>query len=840
MVKFIYCLSFIFYFMKNLKILISFLLFFSPLIAYSNFWSISEVNSDKSFSKFEWVKTLYVKQKKYINPFSGKTITRQLLNGVFQWYTIDWVFFNSNYSLWKYRNSDWSPNQKVLTWEYKEKVYKYDITKPGCWSVKLYDSNNNIIEAWKWVNFDVRARVRCLDVYSWCKPISPINLVWWNVYSNYLNLSHLDKKTPKTTFTDLAWNSNTCSSSIKWNNGENIKVLIDQRLPKIDFVKFSWSDISYVNSFKAWKNSFTFSFRDEKSSNYWVSWIKSYEFRVNYIKDHTWVSKNEEVCSSNKVYPSYNSSWNKTTIDRKNESADCFGKLNKVWTYRVTLTIKDYAWNENNVSYDIVIYPNDDKILSNLELIPSSSYNSKYANNSDFYTYRLTLEDKYGNPIYKKDLNYLNQEWSQTGFVTIKTNMLSNSWYDSLIENYSWKTNNSWEINFIVKSLTPWKFSESFRVKLNKWNSNYSDLSSLSDFYVYWIKKNSFKKPFTAKLGVWSSWNESLILSKNQNAKLTVSKTNCSSCSSYTISNFKNSFTTTWNWFVVESTKNERSLINSNPNLDFILNHDWESDFDISKIGIKTTPYISYVISWKTTKYLLSETDSPSDINAIKYEWWKFFGLLVVWNLQWQWKQTVTWQQENFSDLSKFDLRVEIKKNANELTRWLNSNTELNWIKYVKWDYSITSSPSGYETLIVDWNLTIKSNINNNIWIIVLNWDIKIENNVSDIKAIIYSDWAIFSDWGWEKQLRITWSLFTSNTIGWALWTPWNYLLPGGGKTSDYDLAKKYDLNFLRVWNLWWDKNGNSIEDNWEYKYASTVVIFNSENQINPPKWFSK
>lgn len=34
----------------------------------------------------------------------------------------------------------------------------------------------------------------------------------------------------------------------------------------------------------------------------------------------------------------------------------------------------------------------------------------------------------------------------------------------------------------------------------------------------------------------------------------------------------------------------------------------------------------------------------------------------VIWNLQWSWKQDLTWQASNFTDLSKSELRAELRK----------------------------------------------------------------------------------------------------------------------------------------------------------------------------------
>ena len=82
-----------------------------------------------------------------------------------------------------------------------------------------------------------------------------------------------------------------------------------------------------------------------------------------------------------------------------------------------------------------------------------------------------------------------------------------------------------------------------------------------------------------------------------------------------------------------------------------------------------------------------------------------------------------------------------------------------------------------------------------------------------------------------ESKLTFNGSLFTRNTIGWAVIAGTSYTLPWWEEVSDFDLAEIYDLNFIRKVPKtcdWDDENDYSF-----------IIKYNSSIQTNPPKWFS-
>jgi hypothetical protein len=282
---------------------------------------------------------------------------------------------------------------------------------------------------------------------------------------------------------------------------------------------------------------------------------------------------------------------------------------------------------------------------------------------------------------------------------------------------------------------------------------------------------------------------------------------------------------------------------------------------------MRTTPYITYTLWGKKVRCYLWETTDPND-NDIELGWSGFFWVKVIGTMQWDGKQIVTWQDWNYTDFTLSTLREEIKKKAYELIKGQSSNTiSTSKVRYVEWDITIWGEITWYETLIVkNWNVIVNSNLNsswNKFGIIVLNenladktrWNIYIKPNVTRINAVMYTDWSLLSvDSAWnpyptdsaertndlQNQLVITGSTFTRNTIGWAiLWgtTTQVYKLPGGAKTTDFDEAMKYDLNYLRRWVNSCElipSTTNCVHNN------PLVIMYDAELQINPPVWFSK
>ena len=276
----------------------------------------------------------------------------------------------------------------------------------------------------------------------------------------------------------------------------------------------------------------------------------------------------------------------------------------------------------------------------------------------------------------------------------------------------------------------------------------------------------------------------------------------------------------------------------------------------LSAIAIKVLDMpISYVIKWKRVHYIV-EWKKINWETAMLIKWCekKTLWVKILWTWKHQWKWDKTWQDIDFVNLNQEEVRKNIHKNANDLIRNRDTGKKINQV-YFNDKTTIYSNISKdldeWDTVIIkNWNFIIDQNIEKQIGIIVLkdgynvspetpDWgNVLITKDVTNIKAYIYSDWAIMSkDVNWKNYkdeelatpLTINWSIFSRNTIWWAVAWIWDnkYLLPWGKKTSDFKLAEKYDLNYLRKAKLCWEQD------------FSLKLNYESGIQSNPPKWFT-
>jgi hypothetical protein len=303
---------------------------------------------------------------------------------------------------------------------------------------------------------------------------------------------------------------------------------------------------------------------------------------------------------------------------------------------------------------------------------------------------------------------------------------------------------------------------------------------------------------------------------------------------------------------------------------------------------------ISYNLDGKDVKYYIWP-DGVQDIAATQQQWWplkvnnpypitkdwsKFLWVKVIWWIQGGGNSEFTWQNQNISSISSMETRTQIRKNAYTYISSMKSWDVINWVKYVFWDITLPEQKMDYETLVVkDWNVIINWNLNQNntklLWIIVLKdgynvsngyegkWNVYVTPSVQNINAIIYADgWFIsIKDYvnneatlyksdstdrtqGLNRQLYMNWSLFTRNTIWWAVLanqTGDKYTLPWWARTTEFNIALQYDLNYIRRWkslceNAWWPKQKQPLE---ECIYKEPFIIkYDPRVQTTPPKLF--
>ena len=767
-----------------------------------------------------------------------------------------------------------------------------------------------------WTNKDVTVTVNCSDSNSWCeqgtysKTVNS-NEVWnitiqdnaGNSVDIPYNVDKIDKENPTLdvnnknynwnqnisikletnddwwswlNYSKYIWNNNTwCTTS--WINFDNNTVPIE--------LSSEWENNLYLcNKDKAWNETITSFgpyYLDQTPPtinldipNSKLAWENNFEVKFTL----------DDNLSQNITY-SYDIKWDNPqsvsskTINVNSEKIDIYSLTDAsdmisgdIELFTITFNLIDQVGNTATYSNDFKIYPN--LINESRSTITLKNTNWRiYANNFSSYKYDINLKDEFNNNIYNRKISNIQQNinWI-TWWNTIFTNMIDNNWSNALlIENFNSNntSNSNWVYNFNLKSVTPWVFTQKFKLTYNSWEDDYNqNLASSSITPSSILADNVFKKPISWEILVsndnWISWNDKPQI-------WFVQKYNIVLNNDWNLFNYSN-----WNLNINKNTirnsisghlwNNDISIMNNsfNNNINTELNFTWTiqatwSIWTWPKI-ISDWLNISYKLGWKDIKYKLD--DMEISWNNMDTLWLK-----IVWILQGDWKSNLTWQQENFSEISKFTVKSKIRKNAYKLINFIASWQEVNWIKYVEGDFSISWNPT-YETLIVkDWNVIIDWNLNTNwnkLWIIVLydvynvesdynnKWNIYIDNDVTTINAIIYADWGLISSNNGSiyltdssqrtteltKQLILNWSIITRNTIGWAiLWDSWVYLLPWSKETNDVNKAMIYDLNYIRIWNnLCRDDNNDWTCDDYNEYF---IINYDSRVQSDPPIGFT-
>lgn len=840
-----------------------------PIIKSWNTLTINWEWSNETIS-IMWFQNAYVShwKKVYLN-FNDTSIVLSENSNNWNWNNniqeiekIDFV--NNVYNTTKEYYYTFSSNNKNI------KLQKNIFKKVWTWTAKSSTNLYDTFSAYTWQN-------------TWDSSVLLADRMWKEWYSTWLDLWDFNQHNYTTTKInvypiDLScsetqtsnWESNVDYSSFTWTLGwivepifwgDNMKI---NWFSKDSFWGFSilatWAlDINWLEYIKVWKID---------SKLLWVSKINISIKENDYTK----------AIITKTIFPAKDTKWN-FNVYTNNLDLNWQSKIK--WNYQIVFSF--YSWNQQIWSYEVPLYifpSNISESKSSVTLL--TTVNSKLANNSDYYEYKLTLKDDFWNLINWTLIDSINQEClSDIWCKTITTNMINNlwtEWSDALIEyDYQWiNTDSNWKLNFKVKSLSPWVFTSKFKITVDFWDLYPSSPKiksvSLSDI-INWT--NSFKKLFIANLSVsdddWVTWWWVISFWTSLKYMLRVDSIS-STIINYVIDNIESSIKATdeANYSAVNISVDPETL-NSDPIFNATINTSETATSIKNDIWIKLSPkpVIKYTIWWQQVSYRLSRTETdynsllPISVeNANDFLW-----VQIVWTLQWQWKQKITWQQANFSDLSKQDIRTNIRKNAYSYIWSMTNNQVLNWVKYVEWDITISWSQS-YETLVVkNWNVIINWDLNpanSTLWIIVLKdsydvntwvnwkWNVFVTPNVTKINAIIYADWWLISaNSNWvpytsdnstrtyelKNQLVMNWSLFTRNTIWWSILVWWSYKLPWDKVSSDFNKAMIYDLNYTRRWKWLCEKISSTIckYDDWAF-----VIIYNPIIQTKPPKLFTK
>ena len=762
------------------------------------------------------------------------------------WYDWDWNYSSGILSQTDFTNNTYNWHKEFIyevSSDYKTIKIKKNIFK-RIWTntVKSSDNTYDVFEAYSWNN--------TCPWYNDCGLSSDSNYnSWYYTWLNYwdytqhnytttkIKLYPVDLTCTKTEYSDR--NSDISTSTYGWTLGW------------ITNPVFWWHlNINNVNSWNFW----TTIFATDKLNILWLKY--KIVWKVWWVD--LWVSKIKVTLKENDITlwkVDYNLSSTKNTtwefehinnLEIKDSDWNIITK--RSWNYQLVFSFFNGTQQIWTYEEPLLIIPNNDFITS-WNIIP---WNNKiFANNRDSLNICQNITDSYWNTLSKNYWILNKNKVNITDWIYL--NQITNIWKAISVKNVTF--NNS-QICFDITSKAPWNKFISFTLKIPQHNENDNQTLKWTNKIfsnIETLNKIEFKKPVTWKIQVQTSnwnWNWRPKIWKEQKYKIWL--TNIWNLANY--SNWKLNFSESdvsnmvdWHfwksfWWIQN---------NFGSNLDNYLWFSWSIDANnniLSAVKLwLDNLIISYNLWWKNIKYAL---------NNFWINWYDVstLWLKVIWNLKWDWKSNITWQNNNFSDLSKWKLRWIIRKNWFKLIRWLSSWEVVNWVKYIDWEnIVIWWDDLWFETLIVkNWNVIINWDLNSSnkkLWIIVLKdnylinsdynkkWNIYINKNVLLINAIIYADWALRSaDSNWNSyidsklwnKLIFNWSLFTRNTIWWAVKANSKYLLPWWKWTTDFDLAQIYDLNYIRKRDI----IQNSDDD------YSFLIKYNPSLQLNPPKWF--
>ena len=669
------------------------------------------------------------------------------------------------------------------------------------------------------------------------------------------------------TFTSEEDNGSTWTLTIRdyAHNVRNFNYVmnhIDQTAPTIRV--FRWVDeiTSDVYSFRANTDPLMINFFEATTSNC--------EAEINYT-----VSVNGDI--------QFDSSITASNFDL--DISDFFRQSREI-ELEISTTDK---YNNNSIrTINFTVHP--DVLDLTQTSIVSDEYSTKYANNTEFYTYTLTLRDQFQNPITWKTITNLRHDCSNyTGCSEILNNVNSNpaTWVKSLrVSNVSWSSDDNWEITFQLRSRAPWVFTNVFSFNLPDWNDSYQNIWPAIKRYVSSDDTNSFNRLFTWTLEVsdddWVTWLALPSYGTELDYRLNI-------LSPFWISHLPTnvtSFTQSIRAYdeetsFVEGISAISWLATKNPTFKARINTSgtadefWTPWVKLSNQSNQSDVLISYNIGTNVITTYLSQNDSANDrtpISVVNESDDIFIWVKVIWLLQWLWNTVITWQDENISNIATSELRNQIRRNAVTQTRWMQNWQIINWVKYITWDITLSWEISWYETLVVSWwNVIINGDINTNqntLWIIVLSdnynpeiwyknqWNVYITPNVSTIYAAIYADGALVSvNSSWvpyisdsaarnndlRNQLYLKGSLFTRNTIGGWIINNWMYTLPWWSTIEANDdnfiHALSYDLNYIRRWR----NDCIELESSpWVCRFTRWAFIIENDPsfRINPPRLF--
>lgn len=787
-----------------------------------------------------------------------------------------------------------NPRQKVGATSYYAIVYNFDITPPVCeatlfshdsiWNETFLLTEDSWFQSQKYVSFV------CWDIESGCVCDSSDTDCFirdGKVISLPQELPHQWGKSFD--FFNAAWKTVSCSTSTEE------KVRYDFTSPDIsvrkDGLPLSWLSYEYVSqdgrlydgvqirsrryysieqisSFGAGEDmNIDFQFFDLPSIGSWedVSWIEDFQWEISVKNGTMWEhigSFERENLEGNVLL----------SLSEINSSLPWRDIQRKTWRYQLTFHLKDRAGNTARVIWQYQILPGP--LDTAQSLVEISERHIMPANNAQFYEYSLTLRDSFWNPIPAKELQTLAQTctWVALWCRSIMTDMTQDTPSGSealqFTPVWTWVSDDEGRLYFQVRSLAPGTFTERFQV----------NFQNPSESHIFLAEENSFLKPLIWTLETFDAWvwyDDRLYVWEERDYRVAVTMTwvsvtpNFSLIGAIVARHPETSFSLSGSVISSPAWLAFRGMFTSSLS-------EPESHKTLLEIvdGSVSWIVVSYILWWHTIRYRLSSSDRNNtpliltDTRELQEPVKLIGGLQASWNTQ------NLSERQNISDISSSLQRTLFRKNITQYIMGRTHDTIVWWVRYIDMTHSgnknftLESNPDNYDTLVVrNGNILITQDFNlswKKVWLIsyIDNgynvetwynsvWNIYVSPDVSRINAFIYADGALVStNASWipivsEKsvrsellshQLRITWLLFTRNTLAGSRELAGNYMLPGWRENTNWALAVQYDLYQTR--------RGNSECDRDSYGFCNIphYFIIEYDNRIvsSPPPLFSQ
>lgn len=458
--------------------------------------------------------------------------------------------------------------------------------------------------------------------------------------------------------------------------GNGIFTPADTLLLKQEGTVTAWLPLTYTTgSYLAGSGVITVTITDDRASTFtpqsvWathngISWINTYAITVCRTKTHTGMilntdcstSPSHEVANSySAVLGDYNSTW-QTLVPHKQKIEITLSDLNPdgiqvIWEYQVYVAVLDTAGNANTGTAIFNIIPEwFDRDRTRLDKYSDASIETpsktiytitgsnapvygwvvevdSYANAIDIQTYKLSIFDKYANPIINWNLYDF---WlSQTGiyldevnkvgpsalFINASGGILSNSWLTGI-------TNGDGALKFHILSYTPGKFFEQFNFKYKNWDRNGHEIGPIQPDV---FPNNTINTPltwkfnhiFTGSVDLYTTNRVDLGTSNDVRMDFfTTSDTQNITLTWFTVSNFLETIksvhpddftvtaTGTYNsWFIFDTYYPYPSYL-SGATGSFV--PEQKGTLFSSGLEVKASPYITLTFSGYTTQYFVSD-----------------------------------------------------------------------------------------------------------------------------------------------------------------------------------------------------------------------------------------